>query len=246
MTMDNSLLCFVIVLVTLFIMVFGFVTSFASKDDHVETEALEDMTTAMNKFVPFVLGLYVALSLHRWWAIRVSGLGQLFNAACNVVMVVSCVLHQERHRAVRALVMKWSFASIFLLVKSVRNQSSLSDMHFKGLLTQDEVECLHSVEDLLGRPSVVWGWVLRVAQESFKEAAGPMPYSIQVSKVCDICMKASDGLSIIDNHLATQLPFCLCAFDSPYGRCEHLVLCVQVCSFRRCCVRVTELAKGSQ
>merc|ERR1712100_640674 len=103
-------------------------------------------------------------------------------------MILACVMHPERHRPVRTLVLKWSFASIFLLLKAVRGQNSLNDMLYKGLLTEEEIVTLYKIEDLHGRPAVLWGWVLRLVHESFTEAVGPMPYSIQCAKISDLVM----------------------------------------------------------
>ena len=54
---------------------------------------------------------------------------------------------------------------------------------------------------------MLWGWVMRLVHESFSEAVGPMPYSIHTAKAAEIIMNASSGLSIIDIHLRTALPF---------------------------------------
>jgi len=151
--------------------------------------------------------LYVTLTLNRWWTLRTRGLQEVFNAIGNLYMVVACVMHPERHRPVRTLMMKWSFASIFLLLKAVRNKRNLNDMYYKGLLSEAEIAVLEPIEDLHGRPAILWGWVLRLTHESFGEAVGPMPYSIQCAKVAEICMTASSGFSVIEMHLNTALPF---------------------------------------
>lgn len=206
-TMDFSCTVFVVVMAACFAMVFSLVHGMVDEGKEVETFVLEKITTNMNQVVPFVLGLYVTLALHRWWTIRTDGLACIFSAIVDLQMVVACVMRSERHRAVRTLIMKWSFASIFLLLKAVRGQSSMKDMLFKGLLTQAEIDILNEVKELHGRPHVLWGWVMRLVHESFSEAVGPMPYSIHTAKAAEIIMNASSGLSIIDIHLRTALPF---------------------------------------
>jgi hypothetical protein len=207
LTMDNSCLLFVLFLMLSYAFVFVMMWTTLGDGVVIETQPLENFATSMNKMVPFVMGLYVAVSVNRWWTIRWKGLDALFSAIVDVQMVVSCVMHQEKHKAVRTLVIKWSFASVFLLTKAVRNQSNMNDMLYKGLLSADEIAVLAEVEDLHGRPAILWGWVLRLVHASFHDAHGPMPYSIHVTKIADICMAASSGLSVIDMHLRTALPF---------------------------------------
>lgn len=206
-TMDNSLILFMIFVMASFITVFVVVNNLIEAGETIETVPLERLTANMNKVVPFVLGLYISLALQRWWAIRNDGLGVIFDAIIDLQMVVSCVMHPERHKPVRTLIMKWSFASIFLLLKAVRGKSDLNDMLYKGLLSEQELKALLAVEDLHGRTAILWVWVLRLCHESFSEAVGPMPYSIQCAKVAEICMSASSGFSCIDMHLRTALPF---------------------------------------
>lgn len=205
-TMDYSSIVFLIMLAGVFALIFVVTLNVLNTGTTIETDSLERMCRRMNQVLPFMLGTYLALVLHRWWMLR-EALSQLFCAIVNVNMVVSCVLHPRRHTAVRTLVVKWSFASVFLLVKSVRQQSRLMDMGIKGLLSGEEIELLEQVTELQARPQILWGWVMRIVHESFKEAVGPMPYSIQNSKVAELVMMASDGLSAIDIHLRTQIPF---------------------------------------
>lgn len=206
-TMDNSLILFIAFVMASFTIIFVVVKNLLDAGETIETLPLERLTANMNKVVPFVLGLYISLALQRWWAIRNEGLGVIFDAIIDLQMVVACVMHPERHKPVRTLIMKWSFASIFLLLKAVRGKANLNDMLYKGLLSEQELKALLAVEDLHGRTAILWVWVLRLCHESFSEAVGPMPYSIQCAKVAEICMSASSGFSCIDMHLRTALPF---------------------------------------
>lgn len=206
-TMDNGTWMFILFSALAFTFVFVMVLGWLDEGQTVETEPLERVSSTMNQVVPFLLSLYLSLSLTRWWTVREGGLAEIFSATVNMQMFVACLMYPERLKAVRTLIMKWCFASVFLLLKAVRHQRDLNDMLYKGLLTEPEIKVLLKVEDLEGRPYVVWTWVLRLVHESFSECCGPMPYSTQVSKAADICMSASNGFSIIQIHLATALPF---------------------------------------
>merc|ERR1719162_2495941 len=122
----------------------------------IETESLESMASGMNQVVPFVMGIYISISLKRWWSLRVEGLGCIFASIQDICMFVGCVMPAPRHTPVRTLIMKWAFASIFLLLKAVRNISGMNDMLYKGLLSAEEIKVLAQVEDIHARPVILW------------------------------------------------------------------------------------------
>lgn len=180
----------------------------SSIDDlkNVDTTSLVKLADYMNGFCPFVLGLYVSLALSRWWALRVQALGSVFDAVANCAMITACVLPGPEHKVVCDYVVKWGLASIFLLVKGARGNTDDSDMYKKGLLSKDEVT---RIEDLSadGRAMVMWGWIMRLTQETFESARGPRPHAPKLMMIFNQCISARDGIQTIHTYLQTQLPF---------------------------------------
>jgi hypothetical protein len=209
LTMDKSAGFFLGWVMSLYSVIFFVCRGILESDSGaaIETDSLEKISVTMNQVVPFVLGSYVALALQRWWSIRYDGLAEIFNAIVDIQMLVACILHPDRLRPIRTLIMKWGFASIFLLMKAVRGNASMTDMLYKCLLSEAELHVLQEVADLHGRAEVLWAWILRLCHESFDDACGPMPYSIQLNKISDLCMRGSDGINIILINLDTPLPF---------------------------------------
>lgn len=170
------------------------------------TDGLVSMSKYMNSFVPFVLGLYLSLALSRWWALRVQALGTMFDAIANVSMLVSCVLPSKEHQIVRYMVVKWGMASIQLLLKAARGSDDISNMKENGLLTREEVDSIESCSPY-GRAMVMWGWIMRICQDSFHRASGPPPHAPKVALAFNICLSARNGIQTIHTYLQTQLPF---------------------------------------
>lgn len=208
LTFDGNNASFLACLVFCFTVVFLVVQGSVAQDDvdTIETESIEMLASVMNQVVPFVLSLYLSVGLTRWWYMRYFGLGRLFCSIVNVCMMVACVLPGERHQPVRTLVTKWCMASVYLLVKATRNQSRVIDMQLKGLLSEADAKAMEDL-DSYSRPMVCWGWVVRVCQESLQEANGPMPYSVQYARICELCGEARDSIDNISMFLQTQLPF---------------------------------------
>lgn len=172
----------------------------------VNPEGLSELTNYLNKFVPFVLGLYLALTISRWWALRVSALGTLFDSVANTVQIVACQLNADTQCHVRAAVARWGMTSILLVVRAAREQTKIDDLVAKGVLTKDEEIILRDISPY-GKAMSLWSWIMRICQENFKDAAGPPPHSIQLLQIFKICLAARDGIQTINTYLQTQVPF---------------------------------------
>lgn len=172
----------------------------------IETANLEQLSSYLGGFVPFVLGLYVSLALSRWWTLRVQALGNVFDAAANVSMLVCCHLPAKQFSVVRKSTVKWALASVVLLIKAARDDDRIDDMVSKGYLTDVEVHAI-STTSPYGRAMVMWAWIMRLTQETFQSASGPPPHSPKWMMVAGTCLKARDGIQTIHTYLRTQLPF---------------------------------------
>merc|ERR1719171_87170 len=64
--------------------------------ESVDPQGVEDLAKYMNAFVPFVLGLYISLTLTRWWSLRVQALGALLEACANVMLIICSLLRHPR------------------------------------------------------------------------------------------------------------------------------------------------------
>eukprot|EP00747_Dinoflagellata_sp_TGD_P168183 gnl/TRDRNA2_/TRDRNA2_193977_c0_seq1.p1 gnl/TRDRNA2_/TRDRNA2_193977_c0~~gnl/TRDRNA2_/TRDRNA2_193977_c0_seq1.p1 ORF type:complete len:541 (+),score=94.54 gnl/TRDRNA2_/TRDRNA2_193977_c0_seq1:95-1717(+) len=203
---DDGMLKFMLTLMLLFVCVAGVMWAAVPDLKAVDTTSLQDLADYMNGFVPFVLGLYVSLAIGRWWALRVQALGAVFDSVANVTMIISCVLSGPQHAAVRDLVVKWGMASIFLLVKAARDIEEMDDLFKKGVLSESEVDALKNVSPY-GRAMIMWAWIMRLAQETFDDAAGPGPHAPKLVAVFQHCILARNGVQTIHTYLQTQLPF---------------------------------------
>merc|ERR1719215_2282487 len=73
----------------------------------LDLSPLEGLVSQVSVFVPFLLALFVSLSLSRWWALRVTALGQVFDSLANTCMIVASELNDLRWEEVRLGVMKY-------------------------------------------------------------------------------------------------------------------------------------------
>eukprot|EP00419_Tripos_fusus_P026837 CAMPEP_0172725786 /NCGR_PEP_ID=MMETSP1074-20121228/89289_1 /TAXON_ID=2916 /ORGANISM="Ceratium fusus, Strain PA161109" /LENGTH=426 /DNA_ID=CAMNT_0013552645 /DNA_START=74 /DNA_END=1354 /DNA_ORIENTATION=+ len=207
-TMDKTALINVLIMVALTVLVSAITICMNLHDldslKELKLQPLQQLTTQMNQFVPFCLAYYVALSLNRWWALRVTALGKVFDSFANVSMLVSCELSDKKWLDVRNQVAKYGLASVELLVQAARRQDDLDYLMDRDILSQAEVEAVARKTYPYQRPMMMWAWIMRICVGSLDHNKSPPPVAAQVIKHC---LFAREGMAVINAHLDTQLPF---------------------------------------
>jgi len=170
----------------------------------LDTEPIENLAQQINSLVPFVLGLYLALALKRWWDLRVKALGAIFESLTSVCMLVSVELNEPKWKYVRATVAKFGIASIDLLVQAARQREDLERLVDTEFLSEVYVEALQKLSDPWERPLVCWAWIMRICMSAMDYNRTAAPRTTEVMKRC---LAAKDGMLVMNMYLDTPLPF---------------------------------------
>lgn len=178
---------------------------FVSDTDDFDSSNLESVSNYLNMFIPFILGLYVSLSLTRWWSLRTDGIGKVLDSAQNLSLVCVALLPGPEWQDWHDQVLKYALASISLIVQTVRCKDGIESLgpEKEGLLTAEEVKILADMP-VRPRPAVMWSWICALCTKVLEEQA--VPPGKQRDVVAE-CVKARDGISLIWTYLGTQLPF---------------------------------------
>jgi hypothetical protein len=177
--------------------------TYVSDPETLDASGLEELSGYLNGFVPFVLGLYISLTISRWWALRVDALGKVFDALPNVLMLVSCFLRGKEFKPIQEQILRYGMLSIMLTIKAAREYYSIEDLEAKGLMTNAERLSLEPIAPFQ-RAMVTWSWIMAVADDAFMKA-GAQP--AKMTAVLKKCLAARDGIQTIHTYLHTQLPF---------------------------------------
>mmetsp|Transcript_131114 Transcript_131114/g.261672 ORF Transcript_131114/g.261672 Transcript_131114/m.261672 type:complete len:404 (-) Transcript_131114:146-1357(-) len=172
--------------------------------EYMDLEPLESLVAQVSVFVPFLLALFVSLSLSRWWALRVSALGQVFDALANTCMIVASELNGGKWREVRTSVLKYGMASLELLIQAAREAEDIESLVELDLLTESEAAFMREYDLAWQRPMVMWAWIMRVVINAMDHDKTPVQTR---QELMNQCMNARDGMANINLHLDTQLPF---------------------------------------
>eukprot|EP00419_Tripos_fusus_P007253 CAMPEP_0172673176 /NCGR_PEP_ID=MMETSP1074-20121228/11991_1 /TAXON_ID=2916 /ORGANISM="Ceratium fusus, Strain PA161109" /LENGTH=409 /DNA_ID=CAMNT_0013490445 /DNA_START=72 /DNA_END=1301 /DNA_ORIENTATION=- len=169
-----------------------------------DLKAMDRLAHQINSFVPFCLGLYVSLSLQRWWTLRVAALGKVFDSFCNLAMLISCELHAKKWTDLRTQVLKYGFGSLTLLTQAARDKEDLQKLVDQGCLTALEARAVQKHVDLWQRPMILWVWIMRISMSAMSHQKSPNP---RIGALLAECTKANDGINTINEYVDTQLPF---------------------------------------
>jgi len=207
-TMDNNT-----VRTTGFILLLQFIVTTGTLLAHIgafreletlDLSPLEGLVSQVSVFVPFLLALFVSLSLSRWWALRVTALGQVFDSLANTCMIVASELNGVKWREVRTSILKYGMASVELLIQAARESEDIESLIELDLLTESEATFMREWDLPWQRPMVIWAWIMRVISNAMDHDKTPVQTR---QAVLDQCMGARDGMANINLHLDTQLPF---------------------------------------
>jgi len=207
-TMDNNT-----VRTTGFILLLQFIVTTGTLLAHIgafreletlDLSPLEGLVSQVSVFVPFLLALFVSLSLSRWWALRVTALGQVFDSLANTCMIVASELNGVKWREVRTSILKYGMASVEVLIQAARESEDIESLIELDLLTESEATFMREWDLPWQRPMVIWAWIMRVISNAMDHDKTPVQTR---QAVLDQCMGARDGMANINLHLDTQLPF---------------------------------------
>ena len=133
---------------------------------------VENLVKYFGKIVPFVLALYLSLSISRWWILRTGALGSILDSLANTCMIFYCYFPDKVYAPMRNCVSHWGIASVYLLAGACREKEVIEDLVQNGLISGEEANILQLVTPFQ-RPQLLWGWILRVCYECWMLESNP-------------------------------------------------------------------------
>merc|ERR1719161_1826631 len=191
--------------------------------DSLSIEVLISITRSLNLLVPFALGLYLMLTLQRWWSLRSLTLGQIFHGLVNVAMLFACVASASDFAVERELVCRYGMLSVFLFSKAAIGDSFLQDLINRKILDKDEADCLFQI-GLFQRPMVMWAWIMRIIYDTCVGLGTPPSL---ISRLITRCLEARDGVQHVHTMLCTQLPYAYVHLITVLVNVSNLTMAVQ-------------------
>eukprot|EP00927_Polykrikos_kofoidii_P016686 TRINITY_DN17564_c0_g2_i1.p1 TRINITY_DN17564_c0_g2~~TRINITY_DN17564_c0_g2_i1.p1 ORF type:complete len:531 (+),score=85.10 TRINITY_DN17564_c0_g2_i1:107-1699(+) len=177
---------------------------------------LEEVSTNVQRFCPFLFGLFISIVLSRWWSIRTNAVGEIANQVINVSGLLVSMgsrilkrdedweLFKENHKQL----VKYGIASISCCGFESRGSSfnDIASLVAEGLLTDEEHARLSEVckAGFHTQSIALWCWIQSLATEMFEMMKIPSPNHNMVFQEIRAAM---NGIHCLHDYLRTQLPF---------------------------------------
>lgn len=174
--------------------------------------SFEDSTSNIQKFCPFLFGLFVSTMLTRWWSLRSQGVGAVADHICNISCFMTAAaarrlvsaadwdLFEEQH----AKVVRYGLASLSCLAKESRGpHEPLTELVEIGFLDEGEKVLIENCPPHT-RANALWCWMTCLATESMEMVKVPPP---NLNILFNDLNAGMDGVHTVHQYLGTQLPF---------------------------------------
>eukprot|EP00930_Biecheleria_cincta_P037931 TRINITY_DN26072_c0_g1_i1.p1 TRINITY_DN26072_c0_g1~~TRINITY_DN26072_c0_g1_i1.p1 ORF type:complete len:540 (-),score=87.66 TRINITY_DN26072_c0_g1_i1:61-1680(-) len=194
----------------------AFFLTFLGADIEVfESESMPNIQRAnenLQRFCPFLFGLFVSLSLGRWWIMRADGVGgiadYLTNLSCfltaNAVRRLPNPEDWKLFKQVHLRIVRYGLAALSCIAKESRGSTaSLDDLVKLKLLTEQEKVLMEAV-DPYSRAEALWCWISSLSSELMEMVKLPPP---NMNMLYTHIRNGSKGVHTIHQYLLTQLPF---------------------------------------
>jgi len=172
-------------------------------------KALERLSRDLRMLTPFIFGLFVSLTLSRWWSMRISSLGVIMDGIVfNTMFLAGAgarknLTPQEAEDFERDVmkVIKLGIASLQSITAHSRGVQSLQPLVDMELLTKEEAKTL---EDCPNRAQVLWAWIGSLGANLLDRLKVPPPNHnpfYMENKA------AANAITALEAYYDSQLPF---------------------------------------
>eukprot|EP00930_Biecheleria_cincta_P047100 TRINITY_DN32588_c0_g1_i1.p1 TRINITY_DN32588_c0_g1~~TRINITY_DN32588_c0_g1_i1.p1 ORF type:complete len:562 (-),score=99.74 TRINITY_DN32588_c0_g1_i1:212-1897(-) len=174
--------------------------------------SFESATSNLQKFCPFLFGLFVSTILARWWSLRSQGVGAVADHICNISCFMTAAasrrlvsaedwgLFEEQH----AKVVRYGLASLSCLAKESRGpHAPLDELVEIGLLDEGEKVLIEKCPPH-SRAEALWCWMTCISTETMEMVKMPPP---NMNIMFNDLNSGMDGVHTVHQYLGTQLPF---------------------------------------
>jgi len=169
-----------------------------------------DISDNVQKFCPFLFGMFVSIILGRWWSIRTQAVGAIADHIMNIsgmmVGMGARILQEDSDwilfRSLHIRFVKYGLASLSAVAQESRHDVNFwHEMVDLGILTEAETTLLQETSNTA---VVLWCWMSAVGAEVLEMLKIPPPnYNVFFQEIRFGVM----GIHELHQHLQTQLPF---------------------------------------
>jgi len=170
------------------------------------SESFETMANYFTALIGFMISMFVTTLFGRWWAIRTDGLGGLWGAVDDLIVLLSIHMPSRDDRAIKERILRLGLLShrlVYAQAQSLESREHLKQLVNVGLMTVEELDVL---EKEFSKPQAVWVWIGQILHAL--AAKGKFQCNdVMLPKLDKLCVKARSSIGLIFAYTDTQVPF---------------------------------------
>lgn len=170
----------------------------------LDESALVTISNYLNAFMPFFFAMYLSAVFDRWWGIRTSGLGAMWDAVDDLGMIISTSLigDKEKFETHRKAQLRYGMLAQALIFQTARKEEDLPALVKAGLLTESEKEALEKNPG--DKTQNCWVWILDLWADLLKQQA--VSETVHQS-VLQYCVEGRRAVSTTFTYISCQVPY---------------------------------------
>lgn len=173
--------------------------------------SVEEIKQSLQKLTPFIFGLFLALSVNRWWDMRMKSLGFLMDSLiANVNYLSNWVCRHAKSPEELAMleqdiakIVKYGVASVQCVALQARGEERLDSLVSDSLLTQEEADVMCKYKN---RAVGLWVWIETLGSHILDKVDMPPPNLAPFNAECSAAITAVTRL-LAYSETALPLPY---------------------------------------
>ncbi|CAE7200545.1 best-5, partial [Symbiodinium natans] len=173
-------------------------------DDSVEVRITRHYTEIMTSLAGFLLAFYTSIAVSRWWRLRTEGIGRIWGASSQLMMLLAALL-EEGDLELLLAIRRYARASLAIHFLRRRYPSDfmekLDELAEREILLDSEVEKLREVGVNLAES--VWTWVTQIVVTL---ARTKQMSEYMLTHLLQVVEKGRSGAACIGAQMGTPIP----------------------------------------
>jgi len=170
------------------------------------SESFETMANYFTGLLGFMISMFVTTLFGRWWKIRVDGIGGLWGAVDDLIMILSIHMPEKKDRPAKERILRLGLLShrlVYLQAQGLVAREHLQKLVTVGLMKEEELDILQRE---VSKPQACWVWIGQILHELAAEGKLECK-NFMLPKLDKLCVKARGSIGLIFAYLDTQVPF---------------------------------------
>jgi predicted membrane chloride channel (bestrophin family) len=152
--------------------------------------------------VGLLLSFYTSMNINRWWAMRVQGVGGIWQACTKLTLLIGSGVTRDE----QVLESTWRYACsslAFIFMQRGGTENKIGNLHKRGLLTEAECQQMAQIPDTQ-RAEAVWTWLGNLVSQLNAQGLinGPPNYAGLMNTVDD----GRNAANLCNVYLDTPVP----------------------------------------